>query len=82
MLDLANKYWSWKQQRALNKPLKTDQGYTVVRFGEQYAVKASRDRYYDLVSMSHKWGEGSQYFRDCLSTKEKIEKRFGNIIEQ
>ena len=56
-----------------------------------YAIVASYGRYMDLKSgfvveecrifYRHKWSESSSYFKDCLVTKEELEKLCDNTIE-
>lgn len=79
MFDLANKFWDWKSSQVANKPLKTEQGYKVMRFGESFAVRAYPGHYYDLKG-SWKWSHSDTYFRDCLGSRDEIENRFGKIL--
>lgn len=86
MLNLAERYWSWR-----NKPkppkifFNTEDGHKVRKFGERWAVVAKhgykKDAYCDLKG-DHAWVQGDSWFKDCLGEREEIEDRFGKILDE
>lgn len=76
--NLCEKYWAWVNK----KKYFTDKGYTVVPFGDKWAVKSITGSYKDLRTSGHSWREDSHYFRDCLGEKVDVERRFGKILEK
>lgn len=79
MFSLAEKYWKWRNRKPIK--FKTENGYTAKRFGESWAICCWYGCYRDLVHTHHSWSESSRFFRDCLTSREEIEKRFGKILD-
>lgn len=82
MFNFAERFWAWKKRRILSAPIFTEQGFKVLKFGDKWAVRGVvPGTFKDLVA-PHTWTQTSPWFRDCLASKEEIEKRFGKIIEK
>lgn len=77
-LNLCEKYWEWVSR----KKYITEQGYTVVQFGDKWAVKRLTGQYKDLRTPGFSWTSQSHHFSDCLASKDEIERRFGKISEK
>lgn len=82
MFNFAERFWAWKKRKIAGRPVYTVQGYKVVQFDDKWAVKAVLPGTYRDLKGDHSWSSTSTWFRDCLATKEEIEKRFGKFIEK
>lgn len=78
MLNLAQKYWDWRNKKP--EGFVTTAGYGVARFADKWAVKGSeRGKFCDLTG-AWQWRPIDTWFKHCLATQEEIEERFGKIL--
>lgn len=82
MLNLAEKYWNWRNQKP--EFFKTDCGFEVKYFPDKKAwvVKAERKNHYKDLTGPHQWAPSDYWFKDCLADRDTIEKRFGKILDE
>ena len=72
-----------RKERQRRTPIRTTDGHIVVPINEfKYAVQSRNDskRFIDLATKCHAWSRNSQFFKDCLATREEIEKEYGKFI--
>lgn len=82
MFNFAERFWAWKKRKIASTPTYTEQGFKVVQFGDKWAVRATFPKTFRDLKGDHSWSQTSTWFRDCLATKEEIERRFGKFIEK
>lgn len=83
MLSILEMWWEYKARKVREKPIRTTHGFKVRKFGDKYAVISTGGlgRYQDIRNPGYNWTQANAWFKDCLGTKEEIEKRFGDFIE-
>lgn len=89
MLNLLEKYWAWRNkprpQHSTNNVYTTALGARVrrIKHDEWVIIASGHDplsyKYRDLTG-NHSWSMHSNYFRDCIGTKNSIENLVGEII--
>lgn len=86
MLDLIERYWTWKVQRKCNK-FRTAHGYIIHRFRNEFGVvqrldKATKEFHYiDLRGDGCTWLPRERAFCDrALRSRSIIESKYGALI--
>lgn len=88
MLNLLEKYWAWRNKpcpkRSMNNVYTTTLGAQVrrIKHDEWVIIASGHDTntymYRDLTG-NHAWSMNSNYFRDCIGSRNRIENLVGEI---